>query len=397
MTGSSTNTADTSSSLDLFEQLLPAACASGDRDTREAAFGLLRASGWPHRRMEDWKYTDVAAAVAGPFTWAPAVPLAISGAEGLRVLPLRGGEHPDRAASHPFALLNRAFANGGWSISVPDGVQRGEPVELRLGGTEAGALVCPAVVLQVGEGSRVDVVLRCEDSAAYSLASLVVDVRLARDAAATFTIVRSGRGSQFANLRGSLAERSRLVLSDCTFGGAMTRNDLHVALRGEDAELELNGLFVIDGEEHVDHHTTVEHAVANARSRQLYKGVIAGTACGVFNGRIVVQPGASGTDAYQMNRTLLRSRTARINTKPQLEISNDDVRCSHGATIGRMDELQRFYLASRGIDPDDAETLLVQGFAGEVIDRLALAGLRDELRSLVGGMLGGPHGPGEGA
>ena len=147
------------------------------------------------------------------------------------------------------------------------------------------------------------------------------------------------------------------------------------------------GLFLTDGVRHVDNRTLIEHAVANCRSRQMYKGILADRSTAVFVGRVIVRPGAQQTDADQSNPNLLLSDDAKVYTRPQLEIYADDVRCTHGATVGQLDEDSLFYLRSRGIDPDEAGRLLVKGFAGEILDRIKVPSLRKQLESEVAGRL----------
>ena len=145
----------------------------------------------------------------------------------------------------------------------------------------------------------------------------------------------------------------------------------------------LDGLYVLDGAQHSDNRTVVDHAQPHCTSRQMYKGVLAGASRGVFQGRVLVRPDAQHTDAQQTNRNLILSEAALVDTQPQLEILADDVRCTHGATIGRLDDDARFYLQSRGIAASDAEQLLTHGFAHEVIDAVAPAWLRDRVAHLV--------------
>jgi Fe-S cluster assembly protein SufD len=158
---------------------------------------------------------------------------------------------------------------------------------------------------------------------------------------------------------------------------------LNVSLSGEGSHCTLNGLFVVDGQRLVDNHTRIDHLRPHASSRELYKSVLAGNAEGVFNGVIAVQENAEKTDAVQYSKNLLVSKEAQINTKPQLEIRNNDVRCFHGATIGQMDADAIFYLKSRGVDEREAKRILVHGFAGEVIDGIRVPLLRDQLERLL--------------
>lgn len=371
--------------LDRLAAMLPGALADpagGDREARVAAFDAFCKGGLPHRKVESWKYTDITSVLAGPFRRPPSAALSLLLPEGVRQRGL--SDYPVVGQDQPLALLSRALSHGGVELAVPAGVEIREVVEIVLPPAGANDVVCPALCIRVGAGSRVDFLVRATGQAGGSLVSSLVRVEVEENASVSLAKLRTGSGSNFCSLQTRQASASRLFLFEATIGGGLTRNDLHAVLAGEGAEIGVDGLYAVTGGEHVDNHTTVEHAVPNTSSRQLYKGIVAGTACAVFNGRIVVAPGARGTDALQMNRNLLCSRTASVDTKPQLEIGNDDVRCTHGATIGRLEEGQIFYLQSRGLDPRAAAALLSRGFAGEVIDRVRHPGVREALRSVAG-------------
>lgn len=178
---------------------------------------------------------------------------------------------------------------------------------------------------------------------------------------------------------------SRYTSHSVTIGGALVRNDLKTNLVGEGSECALNGLYVTSGSQLVDNHTTIDHAAPHCTSRELYKGVLDGESRGVFNGKVVVAKDAQKTDAQQSNKNILLSKDALVDTTPQLEIFADDVKCSHGATIGRLNENELFYLRSRGIGEEDARKLLIQSFAHEVIGTISNPGLRLCLEFLVEG------------
>jgi len=177
---------------------------------------------------------------------------------------------------------------------------------------------------------------------------------------------------------------SELVSRCFSLGGGLTRNDVNTLLDGEEAQCTLDGLYLASGRQHVDNHTLIDHARPRATSREFYKGVLAGHARGVFNGRVVVYQDAQHTDAQQTNRNLLLSEDAEVDTKPQLEIYADDVKCSHGATVGQLDEDAVFYLRSRGMDEAGARSLLTYAFAADIIGRVTLAPVRARLEKLVG-------------
>ena len=211
--------------------------------------------------------------------------------------------------------------------------------------------------ISVGENAQVDHYrIQDENAAAYHISSLYV---------------REERASNF---------RSTCI----TLGGLLTRNHVHTQLVGEGIDSTLNGLYVMEGAQHVDNHTLIEHAQPHCQSHEFYKGVLADDSKGVFRGKILVHRAAQKTDAFQANQNLLLSDRAEINTKPQLEIYADDVKCSHGATIGQLDEDAIFYLRSRGIGRAAARRVLTRAFAGEVIERVQIEVLRQELEDRVG-------------
>jgi Fe-S cluster assembly protein SufD len=164
-------------------------------------------------------------------------------------------------------------------------------------------------------------------------------------------------------------------------GGRLVRNDVFTILDGEGAECTLNGLYLADGDRLVDNHTTIDHAKPHCPSHEVYKGILGGRARAVFNGKIIVRPDAQKTDAKQTNRALLLTDDAQINTKPQLEIFADDVKCTHGAAIGQLDEDAIFYLQTRGLTFTEARDLLIHAFAGEILERVRIERLRQALEA----------------
>lgn len=204
----------------------------------------------------------------------------------------------------------------------------------------------------LGEGARLTHLKLTEESAAATHTSLV-DVQQAQD--------------------------SRYHALSISVGGRLARHESWVNLNESGAECQLDGLFIADARRHIDHHLHVEHAAPHTTSRQTWRGIAAGRGRGIFDSRVVVQPGAQKADALQSSRNLLLSPHAEIDVKPQLEIYNDDVKCGHGATVGQLDEAQVFYLRSRGIDADVARALLLRGFAEEALGLLEHSGLADWL------------------
>lgn len=276
---------------------------------------------------------------------------------------------------HPFTALNTAFWEDGAYLRIPKGMVLAEPVHLvfvSAAGEEP--LVSHPRTLVVAERDAQATVIESyvgmEDGVCFANAvseiiaaeNAVVDhYRLQRENSRSFHVgllqVYQGRNAQFSS-------------NSIAFGGALARNDVNAVLDAEGAECALNGLYVAKEKQHVDNHTTIEHARPHGSSRQLYNGILDGEAGAVFNGRIVVHPNAQKTDAIQKNRNLLLSADAMIDTKPQLEIFADDVRCTHGATIGQMDPEALFYLRSRGVGREQARELLIYAFAAEILDKM---------------------------
>ncbi|HLV81753.1 MAG TPA: Fe-S cluster assembly protein SufD, partial [Chthonomonadaceae bacterium] len=188
-----------------------------------------------------------------------------------------------------------------------------------------------------------------------------------------------------------LSRTSNFRSHSITLGGAIVRNDINAVLGGEGGECTLNGLYLASGRQLVDNHTAIDHAMPHCDSHELYKGILDGQARGVFNGKIFVRQDAQKTDAKQTNQTLLLSEKAQINTKPQLEIFADDVKCTHGATVGQLQPEALFYLRSRGIGEDDARSLLIYAFASDIIGRIKVAPIREELNATLLARLPGGH------
>jgi Fe-S cluster assembly protein SufD len=179
-----------------------------------------------------------------------------------------------------------------------------------------------------------------------------------------------------AGIHAAQAHGSRFLSHSIALGAALARNDISTTFDAEHCEATLNGLYVVRGRQHVDHHTRIDHLKPDGTSREYYRGLLDGASRGVFNGKVIVHPQAQRTDAHQINHNLLLSKDAEIDTKPQLEIYADDVKCTHGAAVGQLDDAQLFYLRSRGIDEVTARSLLIYAFARDVIERIRVASLR---------------------
>jgi Fe-S cluster assembly protein SufD len=254
-----------------------------------------------------------------------------------------------------------------------------------------GSDACHArVLIDAGRNSSLKLVEHfLTHDAADGLSNLACEVRLADGASLDhLRLYQQGASSvHIETLLATQARDSRYRQQLFVLGGRIVRSNVHVRLDGPAAECDIHGLFMVDGSRQADLYTVIEHVAPNTRSNELVRGVATGRGRGAFNGRIVVGEGATKTDSQQSSRNLILSPLAEINTRPQLEILTDDVKCSHGATTGSLDSSQMFYLLSRGIDPDTARGLLTFAFCEDVVSRVALPGLRRHVEELVVGHL----------
>jgi len=409
-------------------------------DLRGGALQVFSEAGFPTTRQEEWKYTNVAPLTKISFGSAAGDSEAVHGIERAKqaiasytidgcstlvmvdgtVVPelssmgeLAGGaqvktlrealvseasglrEAVVRQASfegYAFAALNTALMQDGAYIFVPDGAVIEQPIHL-LSVSTAGAQPLAThlrYVIMAGPNSRVTAIESYVGLAGEPhFTNSVTQVQVAPGAAVDHYKVQREQPNAYhiARLQVRQAESCTFRSHAFSLGSALARNDINVTLEAQGSECTLNGLFLVDGERHVDNHTTIDHTQPNCNSHQLYKGVLDGHAQGVFNGKIFVRSGAQKTDAKQSNNNLLLSPDATINAKPQLEIFADDVKCTHGATIGHLDEDAMFYLRARGLDQDLARSLLTLAFASEVTDQVRHAPLKDALSNAVAAML----------
>lgn len=400
---------------------------------RKAAISRFAEMGFPTTRDEEWRFTNVAPIAGTVFRRAePAAPLpdreavrpfllgatarhslvfvnghfapqlsrAARGPDGVCATNLHrppgGGAdilaaHLTRYADyrrHPFTALNTAFFEDGAFVRVPEGTYVEEPIHLlflSVPGAEP-TVSHPRVLILAEPGSRatfVETYAGIGDGVYFTNAvtelvagegSVVDHYRVQQESEAAFHIGMTRLHQQ----RGSTLASHALNM-----GGALVRSEVHAVLDGEGCDGFLNGLFVLRGQQHTDNHLRVEHARPHGSSREAYRGILDGRARGVFTGRIVVHKGAQKTDAKQTNMNLLLSDAAQIDSRPQLEIFADDVKCTHGATVGQVDEDAIFYLRSRGIGAEAARSLLVYAFAAEAIRHVKIGSLREQLRALL--------------
>jgi Fe-S cluster assembly protein SufD len=285
---------------------------------------------------------------------------------------------------NPFTALNTAFLLDAAVVSVEDNVTLAAPIHLLFVSTAEGGRVMahPRVLVVVGRNSKAAVVESYVGLNATGYFTNSVSEIVASENAQVEHYKLQRESDDSAHVGGlyvSVARSASITCHSVNFGGSLVRNDVNVVLDGDGAECTLNGFYLGDRRRLVDNHTTIDHARPNCGSREIYKGILGDHARAVFNGKIIVRPAAQKTDAKQTNKALLLSEDAQINTKPQLEIFADDVKCTHGAAIGQIDDEAMFYLRARGLSEHDARRLLIRAFAGEVLRRMPLTSLSDRL------------------
>jgi Fe-S cluster assembly protein SufD len=301
------------------------------------------------------------------------------------------------AAGEPldaFTALSAAFWQDGAFVDVPDRVTVEAPIHLLFVATTPGRarIDHPLNLIVLGRESHATVVESYVALGADTyLTNAVTEVAAGASASLDHLeiLLESGRAFHVGRTQVHQARDSRFTSCAVTLGGRLVRNEIHALLAAEGADCRLSGLYVVGGQQHADTHTVIDHASPRATSRQLYKGILDGRARGVFNGRIVVRPGANGTDAHQANKNLLLSDEAEVDSKPQLEIFADDVKCGHGAADGQLPAEAIFYLKSRGLDEASARALLTYGFGHEVLERIGVAPVRTWLEGLLTARLSG--------
>jgi Fe-S cluster assembly protein SufD len=405
---------------------------------RERAIGSLAELGLPHRKLEEWRYTSLAAVERQAWTVGAAAELgeaevaairnhlaslAMPEGDAIRAVFVDGKlcaalsslpENDEEAAFHSladasrggqgaallaeaygqladpkldaFTALNTAYAEDGALIEIAAKASAPRPIHLVFVARTPGQLHCPRALVVLRSHARATII---QDHVAMGggpqLSSAVTELVLEPGAGLDFVTVQRETSdcTSIANLQTRQERDSRLTTHTLCLGGALVRNELSALLADSGAEADLRGLFLGSGTGHVDNHTLVDHAVPHTASRELYKGVLGDASRGVFRGRVVVRPDAQKTDAQQSNPNLLLTDDAEIDTKPQLEIYADDVKCSHGSTIGQLDPDALFYLRARALSEPNARLLLTRGFANEICEALPSVALVDWAKDLV--------------
>lgn len=408
---------------------------------REEARRRFEATGFPTTREEDWRFTPLAPVATGEFLPPPVTPPALTaevlarftfghsewprivfvdgrfvpalsqlpaaGSGSVEVMAVAEGvarRHPAlerHLTAHalpertPFVAWNTCRFEDGALVFFPRGATGSDPVQVvHLATGQAGAIAThPRLLVVVDAGARgalVESYVTLAPGARY-LTNAVTEVVLGDGAWLEHArIQRESEGAFHLGFTGvSQARDSHYRSFTLAMGGALARHDLQTRLNAPAVETLLYGLYLTHGEQLVDHHTAIHHQHPHCNSWEVYKGVLEDRSRAVFNGKVFVTPEAQKTDAKQTNRNLLLSDQAKVDTKPQLEIFADDVKCTHGATVGQLDALPLFYAQSRGLPADVARALLTYAFAAEVLDEIAVAPVREELDRLVHARLAG--------
>jgi len=408
------------------------------KQRREAAARHFATVGFPTPRLEDWRFTNVspiadanwplaqggftqAAALVSSVTVPGAVRLAIVNGhfaaglsdlsalpKGLRIASLRDGARDATdgiethlgqvfsLATHPFAALNTSFLDDGVAIMVTAGAVVETPVHIVIvtgsdlpsealaqgGGKPVAAH--PRVLIVAGANSQVRIAQTFIGVAGDTYFNNAVAEVVVGDSARVefYTDQReSDQAFHVANIQAHVGAKGVFESHAFSTGARIMRHDIGIGLKGEGADCTMNGVYLADGERLMDTHTSLDHAMPHCTSHEIYKGILAGKSKAVFNGRIIVRLDAQKTDAKQTNRALLLSDEATINSNPQLEIFADDVKCTHGAAVGQLDEEALFYLQARGLTRAAARDMLLHAFAGEVIAGLKIPALREQIEA----------------
>jgi len=393
---------------------------------RASAADRFAELGFPTRRDEEWRVTPIAPIVETPFQNLPGhmtadalQPFTYTGLTGCQLVFVNGRYQADLShvdalpqgvtvgtladalasgsplveanlgrhahfRSHAFVALNTAALSDGAFIHVPHSVVVEEPIHLLFVTTAEGQATVshPRTLLLADENSQVTILESYAGPAGQTyLTNAVTEVVMGVNSVVDHYKVQQESlvAYHIATLQVQLTQGCNFSSHSIGLGGAIVRNDANAVLGGENGECTLNGLYRANGRQIVDNHTSIDHAMPHCNSHEIYKGILDGHSRGVFNGKIFVREDAQKTDAKQTNKTLLLSNDAQINTKPQLEIFADDVRCTHGATIGQLSADALFYLRARGIPETQARDLLIYAFAADIASRVKVEAVRNYL------------------
>lgn len=419
-------THNTMAMSEVLQRLIQKSEESTFTKLREKAVSLMEEKGLPGKKNEEYKYTPISRILEKSFadytgnkqaqldvlkTKIPGLSMAqmvfVNGQFseelshcpcpiGMEISTLKDKSYSAdlEANADEYALLNASNLSDGTIITFKKGAVI-EPVIAIVHITDSSknqAVAHPRVVIKAEENAQATVVeLFTGYGDASSFTNAVTEISCANRSLLTYIKIGNENDNQLhvGNTNVDVAGDAVFTSITASFGGQMVRNNLHIALHESNSEANLYGLYMSDDKEHIDNHTVVDHQMPHCNSNELYKGIMNGHSKGVFNGKIYVQQDAQVTNAFQSNKNILLSDDASINTKPQLEIWADDVKCSHGCTTGKLDNEQLFYLKSRGIDEASAKTLLITAFANEVLEQIKDEKVRVYVQNLLHKKIGG--------
>lgn len=413
-----------------FEQGMNGESKTSFHEVRKSAFQQLEGVGFPAPRAEEYKFTPLTKTLEKSFNKAlittdQEVSQAfidqhlLAGLEAYNIVFVNGQikqipaqvedgltikslweayqDHPEdilaqfgqltQSNNDAFLTWNTAFAKNGLYIKVDKNVILGKPIMVYhfVGALQENTIHSRNLVV-VEESAQVSINEAVHtEGAAPSFSNLVSEIYMGKNARVEFTKVQNDLPTayQFGHTAVHQKRDSNFKANTITLKGAMIRNNINISVDDENCEAHMYGLYLLNGKSHVDNHTVVDHRKPNSFSNELYKGIVDEKANGVFNGKIFVRQEAQKTNAFQSNNNILLSDSATVNTKPQLEIWADDVKCSHGCTVGQMDEEAIFYLRARGIDERSAKAMLLYAFSKDVLENISVEPLRAHLDQLV--------------
>ncbi|MCX6175599.1 MAG: Fe-S cluster assembly protein SufD [Ignavibacteriales bacterium] len=287
-----------------------------------------------------------------------------------------------------FNALNTAYSYDGLVVILPDGMILEKPIQVLYLNSSKDDLVLstPRNLIVAGKNSQVSVITNYNGySNKTYFSNIITEVYVEENAIVDFYKIQNENDESYHIEKVQAIQKKNSVFNhyNINFGGAIVRNDINTLHDDQNIETHYYGLYLAHGKQHVDNHTFVDHAKPNCMSNELYKGILDDNSRGVFNGKIIVRRDAQKTNAYQQNKTILLSKTATIDTKPQLEIFADDVKCSHGATVGHLDDTSEFYIRSRGVPQELAKSMLIRAFANDVIDTVKIEPLKEQINHMI--------------
>ncbi|WP_422354209.1 Fe-S cluster assembly protein SufD [Roseivirga pacifica] len=413
-----------------FETSLNGHSHSAAHQVRKAAFENLQTKGLPHAKHEEYKFFNLTKALEKNFNFpqssSPATVNAdtvqqfgiegleahklvfINGVlsaelsddttiEGVSIEALQDAFDKENVAlfnteaqfeEDAFVAMNTAFAQNGIQITIADKAVVEKPIMLQFIGASADESFDYQVrnLINIGKLAEVTIIEKFDTiEGASSFTNIVNEISVAEGAQAKYYKIENDAANTYhiANTHVSQQQNSHFTANTIALDGAMVRNNLNIKLQAENCEAHMNGLYVLGDKTHVDNHTVVDHMMPNAYSNELYKGIMDDKSKGVFNGKIFVRQDAQKTNAFQSNKNILLTNDATVNTKPQLEIWADDVKCSHGCTTGQLDRDALFYLQARGIQKDKARAILLHAFASDVIENFEIEAIQQYVEAII--------------